>query len=161
MASTERSLILPSPNRSNDAVIGSAVGTAIGSFMGALKDTPASKLGAIVMTEALKRAHVDGADVADVIMGQVLTTACGQNPARQATLAAGLPHTVPAITINRVCGSGLQAVAMAAMAVKAGEGNIYVAGGQENMSLSPHAMRLRDGVKMGDAKMLDTMITDG
>lgn len=145
----------------NDAVIVSAVRTAIGSFLGTLKDIPAHKLGSIVIGEALKRAKVDGKDVDDVIMGQVLTAAAGQNPARQALMAAGVPEAVPGITINRVCGSGLQAVAMAATAIAAGEGTIYVAGGQENMSQSPHAARLRDGVKMGDGKMVDTMIVDG
>lgn len=145
----------------NDAVIVSAVRTAIGSFLGTLKDIPAYKLGSIVIGEALKRAKVDGKDVDDVIMGQVLTAAAGQNPARQALMAAGVPEAVPGMTINRVCGSGLQAVAMAATAIAAGEGTIYVAGGQENMSQSPHAARLRDGVKMGDGKMVDTMIVDG
>lgn len=145
----------------NDAVIVAAVRTAIGSFAGSLKDVPAHKLGATVIAEALKRAKVDGKDVDDVIMGQVLTAAVGQNPARQALMAAGLPEAVPGITINRVCGSGLQAVAMAATAIAAGEGKVYVAGGQENMSQSPHAVRLRDGIKMGDGKMVDTMIVDG
>lgn len=144
-----------------DAVIVSAVRTAIGSFAGALKDQPAHKLGAAVLAEALARAKVEGASVDEVLMGQVLTAGCGQNPARQATLAAGMPHTVPAMTLNRVCGSGLEAVAQAARLVRGGEANIVLAGGQENMSLAPHVMHLRDGVKMGEAKMLDTMIVDG
>lgn len=145
----------------NDVVIVSAVRTAIGGFNGSLKDVAAHKLGAIVLAEALKRAGVDGKDVDDVYMGQVLTAAVGQNPARQASIAAGLPKEVPAMTINRVCGSGLQAVMMAATAIKAGDARIVLAGGQESMSQAPHATRLRDGVKMGDAKMVDTMIVDG
>ncbi|MCP5405174.1 MAG: acetyl-CoA C-acetyltransferase [Pseudomonadaceae bacterium] len=145
----------------NDAVIVAAVRTAIGSFMGTLKDVPAHKLGAVVLAEALKRGGVDGKDVDEVLMGQVLTAACGQNPARQAGMAAGLPETVPAMTINRVCGSGLEAVALAARAIAAGDAKIVLAGGQENMSLSPHAMRMRDGTKMGEAKLTDTMVHDG
>jgi acetyl-CoA C-acetyltransferase len=145
----------------NDVVIVSAVRTAIGSLNGAIKDIPAHKLGSLVIGEALKRAGVDGKDVDDVYMGQVLTAAVGQNPARQASIAAGLPKEVPAITFNRVCGSGLQTVMTAATYVKAGEGKIYVAGGQESMSQAPHALRLRDGIKFGDAKMVDTMIVDG
>ena len=144
-----------------DAVIVSAVRTALGNFMGTLKDQPAHKLGAVVMAEALKRANVKGADVDDVLMGQVLSAGCGQNPARQAVLAAGLPHEVPAVTINRVCGSGLQAVISAARAIRCGDISIAVAGGQETMSLAPHVMHLRDGVKMGEAKLRDTMIVDG
>lgn len=145
----------------DDIVIVSAVRTAIGTFAGSLKDFSAAQLGSFVIKEALNRAKVDGADVTEVLMGQVLTAAVGQNPARQAVIAAGLPHAVPAMTINRVCGSGLQAVADAAKAIKAFGSGIFVAGGQECMSQSPHAMRLRDGVKMGDAKMQDTMIVDG
>lgn len=145
----------------NDAVIVAAVRTAIGSFMGTLKDVPAHKLGAVVIRAALERAGVAPVDVDEVILGQVLTAACGQNPARQASLAAGVPESVPAMTINRVCGSGLETVALAARAIAAGDAAIVVAGGQENMSLAPHAMRLRDGVKMGDAKLADTMIVDG
>lgn len=144
-----------------DIVIVSAVRTAIGNFMGSLKDFSAADLGAVVIKEALMRAGVQGSEVSDVIMGQVLTAAVGQNPARQAIIKAGLPHETPAITINRVCGSGLQAVMMAAQAIRAGEAEIVVAGGQESMSQSPHAARLRDGVKMGDGKLLDTMIVDG
>lgn len=144
-----------------DVVIVSAVRTAIGSFLGALKDQSAAQLGSAVIKEALLRAKVKPEDVSEVLMGQVLAAAVGQNPARQASMAAGVPKEVPAMTINRVCGSGLQAVALAATAIKAGEGKIFVAGGQESMSQSPHAIRLRDGVKMGDAKMVDTMIVDG
>ncbi len=144
-----------------DVVIVAAVRTAIGSFMGSLKDFSGAQLGAIVIKEALERASVKPAEVSEVIMGQVLTAGVGQNPARQAAIQAGLPAESTAITINRVCGSGLQAVAMAATALKADGEGIYVVGGQENMSQSPHVMHLRDGVKMGDSKMRDTMIVDG
>ncbi len=144
-----------------DTVIVAATRTAIGSFLGSLKDLPASKLGSIVITEALKRAGVEGADVSEVIMGQVLSAAVGQNPARQASLGAGLPENVPAITINRVCGSGLQAVMLADSLIKSGAADIIVAGGQENMSASPHAMHMRGGLKMGEGKFIDTMINDG
>ncbi len=144
-----------------DVVIVAAVRTAIGSFMGLLKDFSGAQLGAIVIKEALERAQLKPTDVSEVIMGQVLTAGVGQNPARQAAIGAGLPAESTAITINRVCGSGLQAVAMAATALRADGEGIYVVGGQENMSQSPHVMHLRDGVKMGDSKMRDTMIVDG
>lgn len=142
-------------------VIVSGVRTAIGSFSGALSTLPAHQLGADVIVEALRRAAVVPADVSDVIMGQILTTAQGQNPARQAAVAAGIPHERTAMTINQVCGSGLRAVALAAQALQAGDADVVVAGGQENMSLSPHAMHLRSGVRMGDGQMVDTMIRDG
>lgn len=145
----------------NDVVIVSAVRTAIGGFMGSLKDVTAARLGSIVIAEALNRAKVAPADVTEVLMGQVLTAAVGQNPARQASMGAGVPKEVPAMTINRVCGSGLQTVALAAQAIKAEGSGIYVAGGQENMSQSPHAMRMREGLKMGEGKLVDTMIVDG
>lgn len=145
----------------NDVVIVSAVRTAIGNFMGTLKDHTAAQLGSVVIKEALERAKVKPADVNEVIMGQVLTAANGQNPARQASIGAGLPHETTAITINRVCGSGLQAVALAANAIKADGEGIFVVGGQENMSQSAHAMKMREGTKMGDAKLVDTMIVDG
>jgi acetyl-CoA C-acetyltransferase len=138
-----------------------ATRTAIGGFMGSLKDHTAAELGAIVIADALKRAKVDAADVSDVIMGHVLTAASGQNPARQAAVGAGLPHAVPAMTINHVCGSGLRAVMLGAQAIQTGEATIVVAGGQENMSRAPHAMLMREGVKMGDGKLVDTMVHDG
>lgn len=150
-----------SQTKSNDVVIVSAVRTAIGSFMGTLKDHTAVQLGSIVIKEALERAKVGGKDVTEVIMGQVLTAGVGQNAARQASIGAGLPHEVTAITINRVCGSGLQAVALAANAIKADGEGIFVVGGQENMSQSAHAMKMREGTKMGDSKLVDTMIVDG
>ncbi len=146
---------------SKDIVIVSAVRTAIGGFNGSLASVPAVQLGAIVIKEALERAHVAPADVTEVIMGQVLTGGAGQNPARQAAIKAGIPHDKTAITINQVCGSGLRAVALAAQAIQSGNADIMVAGGQENMSRSPHVMHLRSGVKMGNAQMTDSMITDG
>jgi acetyl-CoA C-acetyltransferase len=144
-----------------DVVIVSAVRTAIGSFLGTLKDLPASQLGSLVIGEALKRAGVEGKDVTEVLMGQVLTAAVGQNPARQASIGAGLPVEVPAMTLNRVCGSGLQTVISASQMLKAEGEGLYVAGGQESMSQAPHAIRMRDGLKMGDGKLVDTMIVDG
>jgi acetyl-CoA C-acetyltransferase len=145
----------------SDIVITSAVRTAIGTFNGSLSGLSAAELGTVVITEALKRAKVDAADVSDVVMGQVLTAGVGQNPARQASIKAGVPKEVAAMTINQVCGSGLKAVAMAAMSIKAGDSSIVVAGGQESMSQSPHAMHMRNGAKMGDASVVDTMIKDG
>ncbi|MES2633877.1 MAG: acetyl-CoA C-acetyltransferase [Pseudomonadota bacterium] len=145
-----------------DIVIVSAVRTGVGKFGGSLAKIPATELGAIVIKEALKRAKVDPSQVSEVIMGQVLTAGSGQNPARQATLKAGLPKEVPALTINAVCGSGLKAVMLAAQAIAWGDAEIVVAGGQENMSAAPHVlMGSRDGQRMGDWKMQDTMIVDG
>jgi acetyl-CoA C-acetyltransferase len=143
-------------------VIASAARTAVGKFGGSLAGIPASDLGAIVIREVLRRAAVDPASVDEVILGQVLTAGCGQNPARQATIAAGLPQHVPAMTINKVCGSGLKAVALAAQAIAAGDADVIVAGGQENMSASPHLLPgSRDGWRMGDVQAVDSMIRDG
>lgn len=145
-----------------DAVIVSAVRTAIGKFGGSLASVPAPKLGSIVIAEALKRAKVDPAQVSEVIMGQVLCAGAGQNPARQALLGAGIPKEVPAMTNNTVCGSGLKSVILAAQAIKAGDSEIVVAGGQENMSASAHLLPgSRNGMRMGDWKAVDTMIVDG
>ena len=145
-----------------DIFIVGAARTAIGKFGGALAKTPASDLGAIVITRALERARVGADQVSEVIMGQVLTAGTGQNPARQAAMKAGIPYMVPAMTINKVCGSGLQAAMLGAQAISNGDSDIVLAGGQESMSLSPHAMMSsRDGVRMGDAKLVDTMIVDG
>ncbi|MGE4243912.1 acetyl-CoA C-acetyltransferase [Ramlibacter sp.] len=145
-----------------DIVIVSAVRTAVGKFGGSLAKIPATELGALVIKEALARAKVDPAQVGEVIMGQVLAAGSGQNPARQASLKAGLPKEVPALTINAVCGSGLKAVMLAAQAIAWGDSDIVVAGGQENMSAAPHVlMNSRDGQRMGDWKMQDTMIVDG
>ncbi|HWQ37791.1 MAG TPA: acetyl-CoA C-acetyltransferase [Burkholderiales bacterium] len=145
-----------------DVVIVGAVRTAIGKFGGTLGTTPAPELGAHVISALLKRTGVPADMIDEVIMGQVLTAGAGQNPARQAAIKAGIPHMVPAMTINKVCGSGLKATHLAAQSIMAGDAGIVVAGGQENMSLAPHAVSgLRDGVRMGDAKMVDTMIVDG
>ena len=142
-------------------VIASAARTPIGAFNGALSTLSASDLGTIAIEAALERASLTGADVDDVILGQVLTAATGQNPARQAAMAAGVPQETTALTINQVCGSGLRAVAMASQAIQAGDADIVIAGGQESMSQSPHAAHLRDGQKMGDLGFTDTMIKDG
>jgi acetyl-CoA C-acetyltransferase len=144
------------------AVIVSAVRTAIGKFGGSLAKISAPELGALVIKEAIGRARLDPKQVEGVIMGQVLTAGSGQNPARQATIKAGLPIETPAMTINVVCGSGLKAVMLAAQAIATGEAEVMVAGGQENMSASPHVLLgSRDGYRMGDAKMVDSMIVDG
>ena len=145
-----------------DIVIVSAARTAVGKFGGALAKTSATDLGAIVIREAIARARLDPAQIGEVIMGQVLTAGVGQNPARQALMKAGLPKEVPGLTINAVCGSGLKAVMLAAQAVAWGDSDIVVAGGQENMSASPHVLNnSRDGQRMGDWKMIDSMIVDG
>jgi acetyl-CoA C-acetyltransferase len=147
---------------SDDIVIVSAARTAIGVFGGALADIPASELGATVIRALLERTGLAPEQIDEVILGQVLTAGMGQNPARQASLGAGLPVTVPAMTINKVCGSGLKAVQLAAQAVRCGDAGIVIAGGQENMSLAPHVLpKSRRGVKMGDWKMVDSMVNDG
>ena len=139
-----------------------AARTAIGKFGGTLAKLPAADLGALVIREVLKRAGVKPEQVSEVIMGQVLAAAVGQNPARQAAIKAGLPDMVPAMTINKVCGSGLKAAMLGAQSIFHGDADIVVAGGQESMSMSPHALLgSRDGFRMGDAKMVDTMIVDG
>ena len=145
-----------------DIVIVSAVRTAVGKFGGSLAKVSAPDLGAIVIKEAIARAKLDASQIGEVIMGQVLTAGSGQNPARQAMMKAGVAKETPALTINAVCGSGLKAVMLAAQAVAWGDSDIVVAGGQENMSASPHVvMGSRDGQRMGDWKMQDTMIVDG
>lgn len=144
-----------------DIVITAAKRTAVGSFLGAFAATPAHELGRVAIEAALEQAGVKGEEVSEVIMGQVLTAAQGQNPARQASMAAGVPKEVPAWGINQVCGSGLRAVALAAQAIQTGDATIVVAGGQESMSLSTHAQALRAGTKMGDVGLVDTMIKDG
>ncbi|QUG41363.1 acetyl-CoA C-acetyltransferase [Psychrobacillus sp. INOP01] len=146
----------------NEVVIVSAVRTAIGSFQGALKDVPATKLGAIVIEKALEKAGVSKDAVDEVIMGNVLQAGLGQNPARQASIQAGLPHSVSALTINKVCGSGLKAIHLATQAIIAGDADIVVAGGMENMSQSPYLLKnAREGFRMGDQKVVDSMISDG
>ena len=145
-----------------DIIIVSAVRTAVGKFGGSLASVPAPELDGIVIKCALERAKVDPTLVSDVLMGNVLTAGLGQNPARQAAIKAGLPVEVPAMTINRVCGSGLQAVMTGANAITAGDAEIIVAGGQENMSRTPHILQgSRDGFRMGEAKLEDSMIVDG
>ena len=145
-----------------DIVIVSAVRTAVGKFGGSLAKVPATELGAIAIKAALERAKVAPDQVGEVIMGQVLCAGSGQNPARQALMKAGIAKETPALTINAVCGSGLKAVMLAAQAVATGDSEIVVAGGQENMSASPHVLPgSRDGQRMGDWKMVDTMIVDG
>ncbi|MEI7785500.1 MAG: acetyl-CoA C-acetyltransferase [Betaproteobacteria bacterium] len=145
-----------------DIVIVAAARTAVGRFGGTLAKTPATELGAAVISAVLARSGLAPEQVGEVIMGQVLAAGCGQNPARQALMKAGLPKEVPALTINAVCGSGLKAVMLAAQAVAWGDSEIVIAGGQENMSASPHILPAsRDGQRMGDWKMVDTMIVDG
>ncbi len=146
----------------NDVVIVAALRTAIGKFGGTLAKTPAPELGAHIVRELLARTGVPGDQVSEVILGQVLAAGAGQNPARQAAIKAGVPHMTPAITINKVCGSGLKATHLAAQAIKAGDADCVIAGGQENMSAAPHALfGARDGIRMGDGKLIDTMIVDG
>lgn len=145
-----------------EVVIVSAVRTAIGSFNGSLKDVSAPELGAIAIKGALEKAGVKAEQVDEVILGNVLQAGLGQNPARQAALKAGLPESVPAMTINKVCGSGLKAVHLATQAIVAGDAEVVVAGGMENMSQAPYLLKnARDGFRMGDQKLIDSMITDG
>jgi acetyl-CoA C-acetyltransferase len=145
-----------------DVVIVSAARTGVGKFGGSLAKIPAPELGATVIRAVLERAGVKPEQVSEVIMGQVLAAGSGQNPARQSLIKAGLPTAVPGMTINKVCGSGLKAVMLAANAIIAGDADIIVAGGQENMSAAPHVLpNSRDGFRMGDAKLIDTMIYDG
>jgi acetyl-CoA C-acetyltransferase len=146
---------------SNSIVVASAARTAVGSFNGAFAATPAHELGAVVIKELLSRAGVEAAEVDEVILGQVLTAAQGQNPARQASINAGLPKETTAWGLNQVCGSGLRAIALGMQQIAAGDAKVIIAGGQESMSMSTHAQHLRAGVKMGDYKMIDTMIKDG
>ncbi|WP_298828293.1 acetyl-CoA C-acetyltransferase [uncultured Planococcus sp.] len=147
---------------SQEIVIVSAVRTAVGSFQGSLKDVPATQLGAIVIKEAIERAGVQPEQVSEVIMGNVLQAGLGQNPARQASIHAGLPETVPAMTINKVCGSGLKSIQLAYQAIYAGDADIVVAGGMENMSRAPYLMEnARSGFRMGDQKVVDSMLVDG
>jgi acetyl-CoA C-acetyltransferase len=143
-----------------DVVITSAARTPVGAFGGALSKLPAHQLGKVAIVEALKRAKVDPAEVSEVIMGQILTAGEGQNPARQAAVAAGIPYEKTAYQINQLCGSGLRAVALGFQAIRNGDSEIVVAGGQESMSMAPHAMNLRVPTKMGNAAMIDTMIVD-
>lgn len=145
-----------------DVVIVAATRTAVGSFQGALASVPAVDLGAAVIRQLLERTGVDGARIDEVIMGQVLTAGAGQNPARQAAIKAGLPYAVPAMTLNKVCGSGLKALHLATQAIRCGDAEIIIAGGQESMSLANYVLPgARTGLRMGHATMVDTMISDG
>ena len=144
-----------------DVVIAGAARTPIGAFNGALASVPAAELGALAIKEALGRAEVEADAVDEVVLGQILTAGAGMNPARQALLAAGIPHDRTAYLVNQVCGSGLRTVAQGYQAIKLGESDVVVAGGQESMSRAPHAAHLRNGAKMGDVHFVDTMIKDG
>jgi acetyl-CoA C-acetyltransferase len=146
----------------NEVVITAAVRSAVGKFNGAIGKVPAAELGAQIIRALLTRSKVQPDQISEVIMGQVLTAGVGQNPARQALIRAGLPDSVPGMTIGKVCGSGLKATHLAAQAIKCGDADIVIAGGQENMSASPHILQgSRDGFRMGDAKLIDSMIVDG
>src|SRR5664280_2186851 len=145
----------------DDIVIVSAARTPVGAFNGAFANLPAHELGKVAIQEALKRAWVEGGRVSEVIMGQILSAGQGQNPARQASIAAGIPVESPAWGVNQLCGSGLRTVALGYQAILNGDSEIVVAGGQESMSMAPHCQHLRNGVKMGDFQMIDTMIKDG
>lgn len=145
-----------------DVVIVAATRTAVGSFQGSLANVPAVELGATVIRALLEQTNVAPAAVDEVILGQVLTAGAGQNPARQAAVKAGLPHEVPALTLNKVCGSGLKAVQLAVQAIRCGDAEIVVAGGMENMSLAPYVLpKVRTGLRLGHAELVDTMISDG
>ena len=146
----------------NEVVIVAATRTAIGSFQGSLSAIPATELGAAVIRRLLEQTGVDAAQIDEVILGQVLTAGSGQNPARQSAIKAGLPHTVPALTLNKVCGSGLKAVQLAVQAIRCGDAELVIAGGQENMSLAPYVLpKARTGLRMGHAQLQDSVIQDG
>src|SRR6187401_1895893 len=145
----------------SDVVIVSAARTPVGSFLGALASLPAHELGKTAIMAAVERAGIKASDVDEVIMGQVLQAGAGQGPARQASIAAGIPQESPAWSLNQLCGSGLRAVALGAQQIADGSAKVVVAGGQESMSQSPHAANLRNGQKMGDLGFVDTMIKDG
>ena len=145
-----------------DVVIVAATRTAVGSFQGALANIPAVELGAAVIRQLIQQSGIDAAEVDEVILGQVLTAGAGQNPARQASIGAGLPHAVPSMTLNKVCGSGLKALHLAAQAIRCGDAEVVIAGGMENMSLAPYVMpAARTGLRMGHGKLVDSMIQDG
>lgn len=145
----------------HDVVIVAALRTPIGNFNGALAALPAAKLGAVVIKKLLQATGLSGSEVSEVVMGQVLTGNCGQNPSRQASIEAGVPKEVPAWLVNQVCGSGLRAIALGAQAIRAGDSSIVIAGGQESMSQAPHAVAVRNGIRMGNGTLEDTMIKDG
>jgi len=144
-----------------EIVIAGAARTPVGSFNGSLSSVPAHYLGQVAIAEAMRRANIDAKEVSEVIMGQILAAGEGQNPARQAAIGAGIPYEVTAYGINQLCGSGLRAVALGYQAIRNGDSAIVIAGGHESMSQAPHCIHLRNGVKMGDADLVDTMIKDG
>src|SRR6184192_1802060 len=144
-----------------DIVIAGAARTPVGAFNGGLAGLVAHELGEVAIIEVLRRAQVEPGEVSEVILGQILAAGEGMNPARQAAIAAGIPYETTAYSVNQVCGSGLRSVALGFQAIRNGDSDIVVAGGQESMSLSPHCIHLRNGVRMGDAQMVDTMIKDG
>src|ERR1700741_4744125 len=150
-----------SKDMKDDIVIVSAARTPVGAFNGVFGSLPAHDLGKVAIAEVLKRAGVEGAEVSEVIMGQILTAGQGQNPARQASIAAGVPAASPAWGVNQLCGSGLRAVALGYQAILNGDSEVVVAGGQESMSMAPHCQHLRQGVRMGAVELVDTMIKDG
>src|SRR5580693_8680720 len=143
-----------------DIVIASAARTAVGAFNGGLASLPAHKLGEVAIAEALRRAEVEPSEVNEVIMGQILSAGEGQNPARQAAVAAGIPYEATAYGVNQLCGSGLRTIALGYQAIRNGDSDIVVAGGQESMSQAPHCAHLRNGTKMGSLEFIDTMIKD-
>jgi acetyl-CoA C-acetyltransferase len=145
----------------DEVIITSALRTAVGSLNKTLKNIPADELGSAIITSAIDNIKLKKNDIDEVIMGQVLTGSSGQNPARQAAFRSGIPKEKPAYVVNQVCGSGLRSIASAYQSIKSGDNKIVVAGGQENMSLAPHAIHLRDGKKLGDVELIDTMIKDG
>ena len=146
---------------SKSVVITSATRTAVGSLGKALKNIPSEELGSVVIKEVIKRSNIKSSDIDETIMGQVLTGGAGQNPARQAAMKSGIPKEKPAYIVNQVCGSGLRSIASGFQSIKSGDSKIVIAGGQESMSLAPHAIHLRDGKKIGDTELVDTMIKDG
>jgi len=145
----------------NEVYITSAIRTAVGSLGKSLKNVKADELGSTVISESIKKSKIKPAEIDEIIFGQVLTGGSGQNPARQAAIKAGVPKEVPSYIVNQVCGSGIRSVASGFQSIKSGDSKIIIAGGQETMSLAPHAIHLRDGKKLGDAELIDTMIKDG
>ena len=146
---------------SKSIVITSATRTAVGSLGKSLKNIPGEELGSTVIKETIRRSNIKPAEVDEVIMGQVLTGGTGQNPARQSAMKSGIPKEKPAYIVNQVCGSGIRSIASGFQSIKSGDSNIVIAGGQESMSQAPHAIHLRDGKKLGDTELIDTMIKDG
>ena len=145
----------------NDVVITAATRTAVGSLGKSLKNVPSQELGSVAISEVIRSSNIQNTEIDEIIMGQVLTGGAGQNPARQASMISGIPKEKPAYIVNQVCGSGLRSIASGYQSIKAGDSKIIIAGGQENMSLAPHAIHLRDGKKLGNTEMTDTMIKDG